>query len=200
MEYSARDTARLVLPLLIILILLNSCGKDDPTPSDPATLLVGQWTMFSVEHEFEVDSVTLVDWYQTELGFTLQESQELAALAEPAPFEYEGIMKFKDDNSFTNTVTPIFYFFFFTFSPTSIGTTMALDGFPVVGTWAFSADDSELILTSNTNQTINFRRSALNADRLILGFVETQIVDMKGDGGQNEVEVTIQFVLSRVQE
>jgi hypothetical protein len=160
--------------------------------------LVGEWTTGTVTFEFEVDGMRLVDWYQVEREYSLQDTEQLVFNSTPLDFAFEDTMAFGEDNSFNSTVNPTFSFFIFTLTDLFLGRDVIIPGLPVRGTWALIGESNELIITSSANsETTTVDVPFVNPGRMALRFTGTQSIDLSGDEADNKLVVKVQFILTR---
>ncbi len=158
---------------MFITIGLTSCDEDDDSSGDELSteeLLIGTWTVTSIDIQAFVGSQTLVEYLVDELGLSMEEAEaQFDLLVDSLEPDLTGSLTINADNTYESDFV----------------------GGSDTGTWTLSSDEMTLTLLEGSD-TIVITINSITSDRWDATLSDTFPLDLDDDPGTPDVNVTLE--------
>ena len=158
---------------MFITIGLTSCDEDDDSSGDELSteeLLIGTWTVTSIDIQAFVGSQTLVEYLVNELGLSMEEAEaQFDLLVDSLEPDLTGSLTINADNTYESDFV----------------------GGSDMGTWSLSSDEMTLTLLEGSD-TIVITINSISSDRWDATLSDTFQLDLDDDPGTPDVNVTLE--------
>lgn len=147
----------ITLKLLIVTILLTACKDDENTKKDQKPSLVGTWSVTQFNVDLSVGGISLADYLVDSLEFSSQEVTVAEALIRSEIndiFENETIT-FKENSTYE----------------------VLIDNNLETGNWELNSEQTVLLISPMTDQTIQLAVNSLSEEVLKIGLNEEVAVE-----------------------